>query len=115
MSESQRKRITSQKFIGMQVVDPKGAIIGSVKDFSIGISDKEILLIVGTKAGEDIEVPLSNVTSVEDVVLLAKPKEGWGTPPTPSPPSPATIACKSCGATLPAHAKFCAKCGSQVK
>jgi sporulation protein YlmC with PRC-barrel domain len=116
LSESQRKRIPSQKLMGMQVVDTKGAIIGSVKDFSISISDKEILLTVGTKAGEDIEVPLSGVSSVEDVILLGRPREVGTAPTAPSPPpAPATITCRSCGANLPAHAKFCAKCGSQVK
>ena len=115
LSEKLRNYIPSQKFIGMQVVDSKGAIIGSVKDFAINITDKEVLLIVGTKVSGDIEVSLANVSSIEDVVLLAKPEDALVSSPTPSPPPPSTITCKTCGTTLPSRAKFCAKCGSQVK
>jgi len=112
--ERQRKHIPSQKFIGMQVVDSKGAIVGSVKDFAVNVSDKEILLVVSTKSEGDIEVPLTNVSSIEDVILLARPGEALSGPQAPAS-VPSTITCKSCGATLPAHAKFCAKCGSKVK
>jgi len=115
LSKWQRRYIPSQKFVGMQVVDSKGAIVGSVKDLAISIGDKEILLIVGTKTSGDIEVPWSDVGSIEDVILLSKPAEGLSGPPAPSPPPPTTIKCNSCGATLPAHAKFCAKCGSRMK
>ncbi len=111
--ERQRKHISSQKFVGMQVVDSKGAIVGSVKDFAVNVSEKEILLVVSTKSEGDIEVPLTNVSSIEDVVLLARPGEALAGQQAPSAPS--TITCKSCGASLPAHAKFCAKCGSKTK
>ena len=114
MTESQRKQIASQKFIGMQVVDSKGAIVGTVRDFAVNIKDREILLLVETKAGSEVEVPLSNVSSIEDVILLTKSGETSAAPPA-SPPSPQTITCKSCGAMLPMHAKFCAKCGSQIR
>jgi sporulation protein YlmC with PRC-barrel domain len=115
LSEKLRNYIPSQKFIGMQVVDSKGAIVGSVKDFAISITDKEVLLIVDTKVSGDIEVPLANVSSIEDVVLLAKPEDAVVGSPPPSPLPPSTITCKTCGTTLPSRAKFCAKCGSQVK
>ena len=110
--ERQRKHIPSQKFVGMQVVDSKGAIVGSVKDFSVNVSEKEILLVISTKSEGDIEVPLTNVSSIEDVVLLARPGEALTGQQAPSVPS--TITCRSCGASLPAHAKFCAKCGSKT-
>jgi sporulation protein YlmC with PRC-barrel domain len=98
----------------MQVVDPKGAIVGSVKDFAVNVSDKEILLIISTKSKGDIEVPLNNVSSIEDVVLLGRQGEALvgQQVPTTTPP---TITCRSCGATLPAHAKFCAKCGTKTR
>jgi len=98
----------------MQVVDSKGAIVGSVKDFAVSMTDKEVLLIVGTKVSGDIEVSLADISSVEDVVLLTKPVDALFGSPTPSPQPPSTITCKTCGTTLPSRAKFCAKCGSQV-
>ncbi|MBS7623043.1 PRC-barrel domain-containing protein [Candidatus Bathyarchaeota archaeon] len=112
--ERQRKHISSQKFIGMQVIDSKGVIVGNVKDFVINPIDKEILLVVSSKTEGDIEVPLTNVSSIEDVVLLVRSAEAPVVQQAPAP-APVTINCKSCGATLPSHAKFCAKCGSKVR
>ncbi|MGQ9542711.1 MAG: PRC-barrel domain-containing protein [Candidatus Bathyarchaeia archaeon] len=112
MSEP-HKYMPSQKIIGMQIVDSKGAIIGNVKDLAVSIGSKEVFLIVGTKAGDEIEVPWRDVGSIEDVIPLSRP-EGRVEEKT-SPPPLQTVTCNSCGATLPAHAKFCAKCGSRVK
>ncbi|MEM2942335.1 MAG: PRC-barrel domain-containing protein, partial [Candidatus Bathyarchaeia archaeon] len=67
--ERQRKHISSQKLIGMQVIDSKGAIVGNVKDFVVNPSDREILLVVSSKTEGDVEVPLTNVCSIEDVIL----------------------------------------------
>jgi len=110
---SERKYTPSQKLIGMHVVDSKGAIIGNVRDLAVSIGGKEVLLIVGTKAGGEIEIHWEDVNSIEDVILLSRPGDMIGE--KPGPPLPQTITCSSCGATLPAHAKFCAKCGSKVR
>ncbi|WP_455369386.1 zinc-ribbon domain-containing protein [[Eubacterium] cellulosolvens] len=115
MSEKQSKSIPTQKLTGMQVVDSKGAIIGSVKDLAIVPTNREILLLIETKDGNTLEISLSDVSSIEDVILLAKSEKKSLTPPLPIQASVKTIACNTCGASLPAHAKFCAKCGSQLK
>ena len=115
MGVDETKRVPSQKFIGMQVVDSKGAIVGSIRDFTMNVADRVILLVVETKAGGEIEIPLSEVSSIEDVVLLGRTGQTTSTSRAATSAYPSTIACRSCGTTLPAHAKFCAKCGTQVK
>ena len=115
MSEKYSKSIPTQKLTGMQVVDPKGAIIGSVKDLAIVPANKEIHLLIETKKGDISEISLSDISSIEDVILLAKSESKTVTPPITTRTSPATIACNTCGVSLPAHAKFCAKCGSKLK
>lgn len=115
MGVDETKRVPSQKLIGMQVVDSKGAIVGSIRDFTMNTADMTILLVVETKAGGEIEIPLSEVSSIEDVVLLGRISQTTSTSRATAPDYPSTITCRSCGTTLPAHAKFCAKCGTQVK
>ena len=115
MSERKSKSIPTQKLTGMQVVNSKGAIIGSVKDLAIVPTNKEILLLIETKDGASSEISLSDVSSIEDVILLSKTELKSQTPPSPTQTTATTIACNTCGASLPAHAKFCAKCGTHLK
>jgi sporulation protein YlmC with PRC-barrel domain len=99
----------------MQGVDSKGAIIGSVKDLAINPTNNEVFLLIETKEGSNIEISLTDVSSIEDVILLAKSESESPTPPLPTQTAISTITCSTCGSSLPAHAKFCAKCGSQLK
>ena len=115
MSEKHSKSIPTQKLTGMQVVNSKGAIIGSVKDLAINPTNREVFLLIETKEGGNIEISLTDVSSIEDVILLAKSESESPTPPLPTQANAATIACSTCGSSLPAHAKFCAKCGSHLK
>jgi sporulation protein YlmC with PRC-barrel domain len=115
LSEKNSKSIPTQKLTGMQVVDSKGAIIGSVKDLAIVPTSKDILLLIEKKDGDISEISLSDVNSIKDVILLAKTESKPITAPLPTHTGTTTITCNSCGASLPAHAKFCAKCGSHLK
>jgi len=76
----------------MQVIDVKGSMVGTVKDVGISIGEKDISLIVAAKTGVDVEIPWSNVQSIEDVVLLNKsveiPVPAPMVPPPPPPPPP---------------------------
>ena len=99
----------------MQVVDSRGAIIGSVKDLAINTADREVFLLIETKEGNNQEISLDDVSSIEDVILLTKSESQPSTASIPTQTTAATIACGSCGSALPAHAKFCAKCGSHLK
>jgi sporulation protein YlmC with PRC-barrel domain len=115
LSEKHSESIPTQKLTGMQVVNSKGAIIGSVKDLAINPTNREVFLLIETKEGGNIEISLTDVSSIEDVILLAKSKSEPPTPPLSTQTTAATIACSTCGSSLPAHAKFCAKCGSHLK
>lgn len=114
MSKKHSESIPTQKLTGMQVVDSRGAIIGSVKDLAINPTDREVFLLIETKEGDNLEISLTDVSSIEDVILLSKSESQPSTPPIPTQTTATTIACRSCGTSLPAHAKFCAKCGSHL-
>jgi sporulation protein YlmC with PRC-barrel domain len=123
MSEPKAKYVPVQRIVGMQVVDLKGAVVGNVKDVSVNVEDRDLGLVVTTRARTEVNVPLDDVKSIEDVVLLAKsidiPKPETMAPAagplTVTVPPPGMIACPTCGTNVPSHAKFCPKCGSKLK
>ena len=121
MSDSARKKVISgQKLFGMQVIDAKGSLVGTVKDVGVDTSEKQMVLFITTRARTDVELTWSSIESIEDVVLLNKEVETPAAPPeaqpTPSPAAPPlTNVCPKCKFNVPAHAKFCPKCGSSVK
>lgn len=124
--QDERRYVSTRRYIGMQVIDTKGSMIGSVKDVGVELRQKNLALLVGTKSGVEIDVPLDDIQSIEDVVLLSKTVELPSVPAvpsvthvpvTPSPPSTAPMGmaiCPSCHATVPGHAKFCPKCGGKI-
>jgi len=86
------------------------------------VGDLDLALVVTTKGGSDIQVPWSEIQSIEDVVLLNKTVELPSAPaaptvmPTPLAAAPsATVDCPSCKAAVPSHAKFCPRCGSRIR
>lgn len=124
MSESKGTYVAAQRVVGMQVIDLKGTVIGNVKDVSVNLEKRDMALLVTTRARSELNISLDDVKSIEDVVLLGKvieiPKAEAAVLPAAGPltvpvPSPGTIICPSCGTTVPAHAKFCPKCGSKLK
>lgn len=123
MSKTEKKSyLPSQKFLGKEVIDVKGALVGSVKDLAVSVGELDLALVVMTKAAAEIQVPWSEIQSIEDVVLLNRVVE---LPKVPEPPtviptsipsgSSTTIECSSCKATVPSHAKFCPKCGARIR
>lgn len=117
MAESRQhasaKFFPTQKIIGLQVIDSKGSVVGNVQDVAIDVRNQQIALVVATKAKGELEVSWTGIQSIEDVVLLNKEvplSEYEGQPSVKAE----TISCSNCGAQLPAHARFCAKCGSKV-
>ncbi len=124
MSESKGTYVPTQRVVGMQVIDLKGTVIGNVKDVSVNLEKRDMALLVTTRARSELNISLDDVKSIEDVVLLGKvieiPKAEAAVLPAAGPltvpvPSPGMIICPSCGTTVPAHAKFCPKCGSKLK
>lgn len=116
-----RKLIPIQQFIGLQVIDTKGSLIGNVKNVSLDFENKNISLAVATKSKGDMDFSWDDVQSVEDVVLLKKQVDASSSPPEYKPDSSREMTgqtmmiCPSCGASSPARAKFCSKCGADLK
>ena len=121
MPKDPSKFMTLQHFIGLQVIDAKGSLIGNVKDVSIDFGNKDISLNVATKDKDEMDFTWEDVQSVEDVVLLKKQINVPASPAENKPDFPgeqtsqAVLICPSCGASSPARAKFCSKCGADLK
>ncbi len=116
------KYVPSQRFVGMQVIDSKGVLVGNVKDVSADFQNRAIAFRVITKSRTELDVSWDDVLSVEDVVLLKKEmdaaaltSQAVAAPSAPTTPVQAMVICPSCGASAPSHAKFCPKCGSLLK
>jgi sporulation protein YlmC with PRC-barrel domain len=115
------KFLPVQRFIGLQVIDTRGSLVGTVKELSLDFENKEISLKVTTKNKGEMDFGWNDVQSVEDVVLLKRQVD------TPSvqkdkaensinlPIAEALMICPTCGTSAPARAKFCSKCGSDLK
>jgi len=118
---SKKKIISGQKLFGMQVIDVKGTLVGTVRDVGVDVDEKQLILFVTTRAKTDVEVTWSSVQSMEDVVLLSKEIEMPLTPgpvqqpPSPPPPPVTKTICPKCGFAPPEHAKFCPKCGGNLR
>lgn len=130
---SKEKQSTSVKnLLGKQVIDIKGALLGSLKDLKVTVGGEEVEAVVELKTGGLVSIPWSDIQSVEDFVLVKKPvkvKEvekrevekpeaqevKVEAPPPPPPPLPPTLICPNCGAKAPGHAKFCPKCGKKLR
>ncbi len=137
----EKNYVPTQTLVGKQVFDTKGGFVGKIQDVLIDPDELDVALLIDFKSGEVLEIPWSEVQSVEDVILLKKQVKVYETkatrakpakaaepvrpvvpspppprvesPPTPPPPQMKT--CPKCGAKAPTHAKFCPKCGNSLK
>jgi len=117
-----RRFMPLQQFIGLQVIDTKGSLVGNVKDLSLDFETKDISFKVTTKNKGEMEFGWEDIQSVEDVVLLKKQVEIPASPledkrqdSSEEQIVQALLICPSCGASSPARAKFCSKCGADLK
>jgi hypothetical protein len=110
------------------VIDTKGVLVGNVKDVSVDFHKRALAFVVVTKNGPEIDVSWEDVASLEDVILLNKELPIPTLPiPIPIPTQAAAInaqppaviqarlICPSCGTSAPGQAKFCPKCGHNLK
>jgi sporulation protein YlmC with PRC-barrel domain len=111
--------VTREKVIGMQVVDQRGVVVGTVKDIAFTVGMEKIALVVETKDKEEIHVQWTDVAAIGDLVLLRTHMPE--TPPTLTVPPPAPSAqpipkvCPKCNFENLPHAKFCRKCGTKLE
>jgi sporulation protein YlmC with PRC-barrel domain len=121
LTEKTSKLMPTQRFVGMQVIDSKGMVVGNVKDVSVNFHDRTMAFLVTAKNFTELDISWDDIMSVEDVVLLKKEielpkiseseeKKGGSTPVIQ-----AMLICSECGTSAPAHAKFCPKCGHALK
>jgi len=102
----ERRTITKEKVIGMQVIDGEARLIGVVKDVSFAIGEAKMYVIIETKDGRTQEVPWDEIQAAGDFVLLKpKPKIVAVTPTvTAVPTAPAAPTaqplCSTCGKPL---------------
>jgi sporulation protein YlmC with PRC-barrel domain/ribosomal protein L40E len=114
------KFVPAQRFVGMQVIDSKGMVVGNVKDVSVDFQEKTLAFLVTTKNRTDLDIPWENVLSIEDVILLKTEIElpeiaEAEKVETVVSVGQALIICPNCGASAPGHAKFCPRCGHSMK
>lgn len=111
--------VSSQRIMGMQVIDSKGSSVGSVKDIGVNVVEKKANLVVVTKTRSELEIPWDDIQSIVDVVLLRKeielPKTTETAVPPPPPPPPGPANCPNCGTAVIPTARFCPKCGAKLK
>jgi len=116
LSDKSVKFLPVQRFMGLQVIDTKGVLVGNVKDVSVDFHNRNLAFVVVTKNGSELDVPWDDVLSLEDVVLLKKEIAiPAGHPAQPPPVVQALLICPSCGASAQGHAKFCPRCGHSLK
>jgi sporulation protein YlmC with PRC-barrel domain/ribosomal protein S27AE len=118
MTQARTSFVPTQKIVGLQVIDIKGTLVGSVKDVAVDVKAKEIKLIVSTRSQTEVDIPWSDIQSIEDVVLLSKEMEiPKAVAPVAVAPEPTRLvsSCPNCGTSVPSHAKFCPRCGTKIR
>jgi len=69
-SSSREESLSKEKLIGMQVIDGRGYLLGTVKDIGFTIGKMDISLIIQDKIGEMKEIPWNTIQAVGDFVLV---------------------------------------------
>ena len=73
MSKQDKKAMTKDRLIGMQVYDSEGNAAGTVQDIAFTVGKMGMTLIMETKKGETKEVDWEDIQAAGDIVIL-KPK-----------------------------------------
>jgi sporulation protein YlmC with PRC-barrel domain len=68
--EKEKKAMTKDRLIGMQVIDSEGNDAGAVQDIAFTVGKLGMTLIVETKKGETREVPWEEIQAAGDFVIL---------------------------------------------
>ncbi len=100
LSKPEKKAMTKDRLIDMQVIDSEGNIVGKVQDIAFVVGKVGMNLIVDTKKGETTEIHWEDIQAAGDFILLrpqgatSQPAGGQQGQPTQQQ------ACPICGGPL---------------
>jgi sporulation protein YlmC with PRC-barrel domain len=102
--EKERKAMTKDRLIGMQVIDSEGNDAGTVRDIAFTVGKVGMTLIVESKKGETKEIPWEEIQAAGDFVVLKAPTgqtQSFGTQTVGGQPQQTqTPTCPTCGGPL---------------
>ncbi len=90
--EREKKAITKDRLIGIQVIDSAGYGVGTVQDIAFTVGQIGMTLIIETKKGETKEIAWDDIQAAGDVVILK--------PQSTQPQQAQTPVCPTCGGPL---------------
>jgi len=109
MAKPEKKALTKDRLIGMQVIDSDGNNVGTVTDIAFTIGKVGQTIIVQTKKGDSKEVNWDEIQAAGDFILL-KPsasqpqtsafQPSMQQPATQQPQQAQTPTCPTCGGPL---------------
>jgi sporulation protein YlmC with PRC-barrel domain len=106
----EKKAMTKDRLIGMEVIDSDGNGAGTVQDIAFTVGKMGMTLIVETKKGENREVPWEEIQAAGDYVLLkpqAAQTQTFGPQQTTQQPQQSqTPVCPTCGGPLTYIAQY---------
>jgi sporulation protein YlmC with PRC-barrel domain len=70
MAKQEKKAMTKDRLIGMQVIDSEGNNAGTVQDIAFTVGKMGMTLIVQSKKGETKEIPWEDIQAAGDFVIL---------------------------------------------
>lgn len=70
MSKPEKKAMTKDRLIDMQVINSEGNIVGKVQDIAFVVGKVGMNLIVQTKEGKSTEIPWEDIQAAGDFVIL---------------------------------------------
>lgn len=130
----QKRVLTRDNLIGMQIINSEGYILGNVKEVALVLGEPDQVITVEDSQARRNYIRWSDVAVAGDVILLKV-----DTPPADAPavtqsvaqsyvppvaqsvaqpvasPASQTNACPKCGAELESGSAFCTSCGCRVK
>jgi sporulation protein YlmC with PRC-barrel domain len=102
--EKEKKAMTKDRLIGMQVIDSDGNDAGRVQDIAFTVGKMGMTLILESKKGETREIPWEEIQAAGDYVLLkpqvTQPQTLGSQPAIQQPQQSQPPVCPTCGGPL---------------
>jgi len=117
--EEQEQMLAAYEFVKRQdvmdkeVFDLKGKCVGSVRDIAFTPSGKIGLVVSKPDKSQEV-VPMDNVSSMEDIIVLRAPTTLEKPEPSPTAPPLAQKICELCNHPNKPEYRFCIRCGKRL-